>query len=331
MNYILSDFRDSSEWEFLRLLEQHSHLSFSWINETRASVRVPKWQRILYYLFVPLRRFHQLKKADRIVAWQQFFGLIFAFYCRLFHVTKHFRLYVMTFIYKPKAGLIGKVYDRVMYYIIHGGYIDKLIVYTENEVEYYAHHFGVPKSMFVFLPYSLEERPVPPRNEQLIQQDFIFAPGRSNRDYAKLCRIIGENRYARLHIACDTYVEEKSYENVTLHTYLFGEEMREYMYNSRCIAIPLKDPNIGSGQLVFLQAMQLGKPIVCTRCPAVKDYLIDGHNALLVSTDEEWIQAFDRLYHDPELYAHLQRNARLDYEQKFSINNLAKSMAGVLK
>ena len=35
-----------------------------------------------------------------------------------------------------------------------------------------------------------------------------------------------------------------------------------------CVIIPIKDPNISAGQLVALQALQLGKPIISVRVDA---------------------------------------------------------------
>lgn len=43
------------------------------------------------------------KNYNKVLAWQQFYGLILAFYFRMFHVQDVPEIVVLTFIYRPKA------------------------------------------------------------------------------------------------------------------------------------------------------------------------------------------------------------------------------------
>ena len=47
-------------------------------------------------------------EGKMVLCWQQFYGIAIAFFSRLFHVKKRYKLIIMTFIYKPKKGIIGK-------------------------------------------------------------------------------------------------------------------------------------------------------------------------------------------------------------------------------
>ena len=76
---------------------------------------------IKYFLF-PLLIFLKRSRYDSIIGWQEFYGLLFAFYSRLFRVEKRNQLIIKNFIYKPKKGLIGKVYYRFMKFIVDSGY-----------------------------------------------------------------------------------------------------------------------------------------------------------------------------------------------------------------
>ena len=104
------------------------------------------------------------------------------------------------------------------------------------------------------------------------------------------------------------------------------------MYNSYCVAIPLKGPKIiSSGQLVLLQALYLKRPIVCTKGSCVADYLKDGHNALLVdNSPEAWLEAIERLYKDKDLYRKLAENGYKDYMSKHRTELLARNIASLV-
>ena len=74
--------------------------------------------RYLWYFLFPLQIVAQRHEYDKIIGWQQFYALNYAFFCRLFALKKVNDVTVMTFIYRRKKGLIGNLYHRYMNYII---------------------------------------------------------------------------------------------------------------------------------------------------------------------------------------------------------------------
>lgn len=69
------------------------------------------------------------------------------------------------------------------------------------------------------------------------------------------------------------------------------------------VVIPLQDLNISSGQLMLLQAMQLGKPIVVTNNCAIYDYIEDGKTGLILANEKKlWIEAIKKIYNDSDFY-----------------------------
>ncbi len=75
-----------------------------------------------------------------------------------------------------------------------------------------------------------------------------------------------------------------------------------------CVIIPIKDPNISAGQLVALQALQLGKPIIATRCSGLKDYLVDGVTALVINNDIQDLHKCLEKLSDDAFYERMSRN-----------------------
>lgn len=292
-------------------------------NKKHELLRYVAYVKTGWYLFL-----HR-NEIDNIISWQQFHGILFAFFCRLLGVKKKTNLIIMTFIYKPKKGLIGRIYKCFMTFIVQSKYIDKMIVFSKNEIDYYSTIFNVPVSKFFYTPLSISEGNKPIVDENLRNEKYVFSTGRSNRDYTTLINVFRQIKHP-LHIACNELRNNVMSSNIHVYGNMFGDEMRNHMYNSFCVAIALKDSNISSGQLVLLQAMQMGKPIVCTRCSAISDYLRDGYNALLVNTEEEWIQAIERLYADVDLYNTLSLNAYNEYLTNYSSDCMAKSIGKLI-
>lgn len=110
---------------------------------------------ILFFLF-PLLIVIKRRKYEKIVTWQQFYGLNYAFWCRLFHLPKVNDLTVMTFIYARKQGRIGRIYHRYMTYIVKSKYIDRFIVFSPKEAAYYSECFDEPIERFVSIPLGVD-------------------------------------------------------------------------------------------------------------------------------------------------------------------------------
>lgn len=86
------------------------------------------------------------------------------------------------------------------------------------------------------------------------------------------------------------------------------------------VVVPLAVEDISQGQMVVVQAMAYGKPIIVTRTPTIGDYLIEGEEALMVRRGdaEELRNAIRQLRDDPGLYARIRRSAREAYAKRYS-------------
>lgn len=69
------------------------------------------------------------------------------------------------------------------------------------------------------------------------------------------------------------------------------------------VVIPLQNLNISSGQLMLLQAMQLGKPIIVTNNCTIYDYIENGKTGLILANEKKlWIEAIKKIYNDSDFY-----------------------------
>ena len=330
-NGIFIDMPAIKPWEFAQGVEEKTRTKWeviSYVSNDRSSklMEILRYCKYFYYAF---KIFIHRNKYANIVAWQQFYGLLLAFYCRLFGVKKQFSLIVMTFIYKRKHGLLGNIYHSFMQFALNNKYIDKIIVYSQNEVNYYSKLFS-KTDKFVFIPLGINNITNFQIDEKLERQKYILSVGRSNRDYQFLYETLKDTEFI-VKILSGT-VNQPPTNNIEIYTKVFGQEMFHYLNNCFCVVIPLADTKISSGQLVALQAMQLGKPIIFTESDGIADYVINGYNGIIVKKEKEaLITALQELYSNNSLYMTLSQNARLEYDKKYSIKRLGNNVGDLIK
>ena len=108
------------------------------------------WRRYVRFFTVALQTVLSGKKYEgkTVLCWQQFYGIAIAFFQRMFHMKKRYKLVIMTFIYKEKRGLAGKLFYRFVRYAVTSRYVDKIILTTQSEKPMYQEIFGVEDDFF---------------------------------------------------------------------------------------------------------------------------------------------------------------------------------------
>ncbi len=94
--------------------------------------------------------------------------------------------------------------------------------------------------------------------------------------------------------------------------------------------LPVDDWVMGKSGLKAIQYMAFGLPTVATRVGTTPRIIRDGENGLLVETEEEWLEALERLVRDPELRRRLGQAARSDAEALYSTKAVAAQYRRVL-
>ena len=291
-------------------------------------------KRYIKFFTVALKTVFSLKKYEgkTILCWQQFYGIAIAFFCRLFHVKKNNKLVIMTFIYKQKGGIAGKLFYKFVKYAITSKYVDSIILTTRSEAKLYQKIFGIDKKIFKFAQCgAIEYDSKQFDDDSLKKKNYIFSTGRSNRDYGFLINAL-ENTNYHLVIACDTLNAENK-QNIEIHKDIFGEKMLKYMRNARAVVIALDDDKIAAGQLVLLHAMNMGVPVIITRSHGVTDdYVVDNYNGLVIEkTKGELINALDKIYNDADLYKKLSINSEKEFYSKYTYRKMGNNIGSILK
>lgn len=327
-NCILVDWKPSQGWDFQEELQRQTNQIWDVLGLNASGTFRNKTQKIIrhyvpYFLF-PLRIFFIRNRYQTIMGWQQFFGLILAYYCKLFRVRKYPKIVILTFIYKEKTGIFGKKYFSFMKSILQSGYINKVIVYSQHEKDYYTHLFGLREGIVDYCLYAGEEgksvknKFIQKNNQDTPEGAFFIAPGRSNRDYDFLVRELKNTEY-RVKIICDNYRSKIDTGNIMVYNNVFGEQYTQMLKDAYAVIVPLLDENISSGQLVFLKAMQYGKPIIVTANKSITDYVKNDFNGIIVEKDGNQLRKkMEQLLKNADYYNAISCNAVSYYNQYFN-------------
>ena len=94
--------------------------------------------------------------------------------------------------------------------------------------------------------------------------------------------------------------------------------------------VPLEDTHISSGQLVIIQAMMYGKPVVVTENDTVKDYVDVGRTGVVIKKTEKDLSAAIAALSNETYYKEMSADERRQYENKFSVYAMGTSIGKLL-
>jgi glycosyltransferase involved in cell wall biosynthesis len=194
---------------------------------------------------------------------------------------------------------------------------DLVVVHSRLEAERYARIFARSHAHFVFVPWgtTIDARARLTNGATALPGAgrLIVSAGKSSRDYPTLiAAIAGTDVKAR--IICDCFPDEALLApapNVTLHRDCHGEDYLRELANAALVVVPLKTTEISAGQMVMIQAMGLGKAIIVSDIPTIRDYVTEGQDAILVPPGNAPAlrEAITRLLSDPTERERLGQNA----------------------
>lgn len=330
-NLILIDYDAPNNWEFHRAIERITNNRwrvFKAISNENHGSTFQKFIRYAKYFIVPLKIAINHKNYNIVLAWQQFYGLILAFYFRIFNIQNTPEIVVMTFIYNPKKSFVGKIYDKFMRYIVTSKYIKYFIVFSQSEKKQYADYFNIPEDKFVFetLGYEDKTQEVP----ICTSESFFLAAGRSNRDY-KFLLDAWSNREDHLKIICDSLSSKGIPKNIEILDTCHDNDYFSELAKCKAVIVSLENTHISSGLLVIIQAMMYGKPVIVTENDTIKNYVNAGKTGLVIKKNKNDLYAALATLSNEKYYKEISVAERKKYESKFSIYAMGTAIGKLLK
>lgn len=287
--------------------------------------------RYFMYFLIPFIIFLKRKKYKNIIGWQAFYGLNYAFFSNLFKVKKSNFLLIKNFTYKPKKGIVSKIYEMYMNFIVESDYVDIFICTSKTMVNYCSKRFPNRKDKFKSLPFGVNDFTKKISENTLEKKDFVLSLGRSNRDWSFLINAF-KKIDKELIIICDTLKISNLPKNITILNNVWKEESYKYINNCKCMVIPIDDGEVASGETVLLQSFSFSKPVIITKpsCLAT-DYVEDNINGLIINKNiKDLEKAIYEVYENETKYLNMCNNARLSYDEKYSLKNYGKNIGKII-
>ena len=329
-NIILLDTVPELNWWFKKELEFKTQKEFVVISSDIHNLQgsISKILRYIFYFSISLKIVLCRKKYKDIVSWQQFFGLCYTFWMRLFHLKKINKLIVMTFIYKKKKGLIGQVFDKFMRYIVSSEYIDKFICFSEYECKEYTEYFNIDKEKFVSCGLTLDDK-YDQYKDIIVNGNYYLSVGRSNRNYQYLCDEF-RNLKQEVFVLCDGFKINDAPGNIRFLNNVYGNEYLKLLAQCKGVIIPLNSDGISAGQLTLIQGMMFGKICIITRTATSIEYAENGKNAILMDNKKnELVQIVTDI--EQGGYLELGKQSRQEYLKKYTGIEMATAVANAIK
>lgn len=290
-------------------------------------------KRYLMYFFVALKYFFTRRRYEAIVGWQQFYALIFCFYCSLFSVQKPCTVVALNYTYKEKHGRLSKPYLWFMKRCMDARYLDYIHVPSAEYADIIHAQFSFPRERIIVATFGIndhyDDMSALPAPDGYQRDGYALAIGRSNRDYDFLIRAWSGIDYP-LVIISDTYKGSSDSQNIHILTNVAGAASHPWIANCALMILPIDDGSICSGDTVLLTAMSLKRRIVVTTPSTLAEmYVQDQVDALLTRKDEAEFRhvvqsALSGQYHD------LGEQARQSFLTKFSRRSMGEQIAMAL-
>lgn len=317
-NVLLADFDCDDDWPFLLALkEKDEWTTFKKVSNRNHKGFFSNLKRVLSYFFVGLHFFNHRFNYNKIVAWQQFFGLFFCFFYRFFHSKNDNKVVILTFIFKQKKGLFGRLYKKIIGYSLRAKCIVKICVLSRYEVDFYSNLFRIDSDMFYFTPIGINKKPL----FDIKKGNYFLSAGRSNRDYQYLidafCRLFPDDS---LVIVCDTFHPYILPPNVHVLSDCFGFDYEKMVAECFAVIISLEDDPISSGQLVVEHSFVYKKPVIVTNNPGIVDYVENGVNGYVIEkNDHDFYNAVKNVKNDI-IYQRLYEACKPFDERSYALN-----------
>ena len=286
------------------------------------------WPKLLLFAF--FRTLYCIlfrRQTDIYVAWTHL-EILPAILINKILLRKKIKIVLVGFIYTRRK---NNWKQRLRYAYFHWllKYVDKAIVHTKLEAYDYRQLFGFWDKKFVYHPFGTHVNLIPNNYDG---EPYLFSAGRSGRDYPLLLSAI-ENLPYKLRIATDAFYPESTPENVELLHSCYGGDYLRQLTDCVMTVIPLSQRWISSGQMVLLESMAMGKPVIITANESTIEYVSHDFDAWLVPIYDvnAFRNAIDYLMNHPEIRERIGAQAQQSFREKYSMEAATKRLCQLLK
>lgn len=216
--------------------------------------------------------------------------------------------------------------------------IDRWVVYSSWQADFVERRFGVAPGRVVRSTFMVDAAFFDPSAVTAAPRRLISAAGLERRDYPTMMAAVdGVDVDVVIAAAspwskwADSSADRPPPANVTIER-LSLFELRDLYAASQFVVVPLDDVEFQAGITAILEAMAMGKAIVCTRARGQTDTVIDGQTGIYVAPGDVggMRSAIERLLDDAAEATRLGEAAREWVLANATIERYADALAGVV-
>ena len=290
-------------------------------------LRVNSRSRSLVYGLMPvniaqvLEAFTIRNRYDAIICWAERLGLPLAALLKI--SGSHTPLVaIFSWISTPKKAILLRLVQS---------HIDRFILMSSLQRDFALRRLGIPPSKIVSLRWPVDHHFWRPMSSKA---DMVCAVGREMRDYRTLIEAVSDTNI-RCHIAGggqigvekpDKWVQtisklESLPPHITVGSLNYSE-LRGLYAQSRFMVMPLLPTDTDNGTTSILEAMAMGKAVICSRVKGQRDIIQEGKTGLLVPAQDPRAlrDAVEYLWTYPEIADRMGREGRAYIEKYHTID-----------
>jgi glycosyltransferase involved in cell wall biosynthesis len=291
-----------------------------------------KWGKVLAYYPALLRlAWRALKQTQReeydvVLAFEGKDGLPYGFLRHIYGQSQP-KLVIMFFSVK---GVIMHFLSLARYGMAG---VDHIIVPTRAEIPYYTRLLDYPQERITYCPLGTYNPygATPPAEAD--PPGYIFAGGRSERDYGTLLRAV-DGLDAAVVVAARRFNLRglRIPPNVQVHDLMPMPEFARALAGARFVVAPIQDVPHAAGLTQIIYAMAAGKAVIAARTPGTVDYVDEGVTGLLYEPGDpdDLRRTIRRLLDDPEEALRMGAAARALYLAIHTFPAMARRIRTVL-
>ena len=267
---------------------------------------------------------------DAIVTWGEKLSLAMLMQQRLERFSKP-HIAMMYQFEKPNIRVPLQLFKRQLHSVVTWSSVQRRAL---------IERIGFPSERIYLIRHYVDQVFYSPRP---VEEDMICAVGAEMRDYATLVEAL-RGTDLRCHIAADhvrvpgrfrllndrrvpiSAVDTRADTRVTKGR-MSLTELRNLYARSRFVVVPLLPSDTDNGVTVILEAMAMGKPVICSRTRGQVDVVQEGVTGLYVPVGDAAAlrAAILSLWHEPLRARQMGRNARAWVEKHHTLEKFTST------